>query len=229
MKGRTGGAGGTDTRQRIREASLDLFAEGGFEGTGINEIAARVGITKSVIYYHYKNKEAILADIAEGSIGQAIELKRDIARRFGEDIGRGRDLTAVVDTILAFVLSHKKVLKVLLMESIKGGSSVPLLDFWDANLGLGAEVSRQVGIDLSTEAARQALLEGFFMLVLPVVGYAVLEEKWAKRNGASLAGLRRAFATAFKVNMEELWFGRFLGASARRGRGAGASKATSGR
>lgn len=49
------------TRGRILLASLALFAEYGFHGTSIRDIAAGIGINSATLYGHYPSKEHILA------------------------------------------------------------------------------------------------------------------------------------------------------------------------
>jgi DNA-binding transcriptional regulator YbjK len=44
---------------RILDAAEKLFADKGFDATGTTEIAGTADITKSLIYYYFKNKEAI--------------------------------------------------------------------------------------------------------------------------------------------------------------------------
>jgi AcrR family transcriptional regulator len=51
------------TRGRILHAGLALFAEFGFHGTSIRDIAARVGISSATLYAHYPSKEHILAEL----------------------------------------------------------------------------------------------------------------------------------------------------------------------
>ena len=51
---------GRDTRQHILDAALDLFAEKGFFGTSMRELARAVGVRESAIYHHFANKEALL-------------------------------------------------------------------------------------------------------------------------------------------------------------------------
>ena len=67
----------SDTRSRILNAALALFARKGFEETGMREIAAQVGIRAPSIYKHFRNKEAILAALLEaygpGQITRALE------------------------------------------------------------------------------------------------------------------------------------------------------------
>lgn len=47
------------TKSRILEEALVLFAENGYRGTNLRELAARLGLSKSALYKHYESKEAI--------------------------------------------------------------------------------------------------------------------------------------------------------------------------
>src|SRR5262245_39046335 len=49
-------ASGERTRQAILDAALNLFAERGFFGTSIRDIASSVGITESAIYNYFPGK-----------------------------------------------------------------------------------------------------------------------------------------------------------------------------
>ena len=55
---------GAETRAEILRVALRLFTEKGFEGTSTRDISAALGITKSSLYYHFPNKEAIVASLA---------------------------------------------------------------------------------------------------------------------------------------------------------------------
>lgn len=50
-------------KAQIREAALTLFAERGFYGTGMEDIARLVGIRASSLYNHVSSKQDLLADI----------------------------------------------------------------------------------------------------------------------------------------------------------------------
>ncbi|MEU5583342.1 TetR/AcrR family transcriptional regulator [Streptomyces huasconensis] len=54
-----------DTRQRIQDVALELFAAQGYEKTSLREIAEHLEVTKAALYYHFKTKEAILTSIFE--------------------------------------------------------------------------------------------------------------------------------------------------------------------
>ena len=56
------------TKEKILDAALTLFAENGYDGTSVEQIANIVGIKPPSLYKHYKGKEDILnalIDIAE--------------------------------------------------------------------------------------------------------------------------------------------------------------------
>ena len=54
-----------DTKERILETALELFAQSGYLGTSMNDIAKQLGITKAALYKHYASKQEILDRIVE--------------------------------------------------------------------------------------------------------------------------------------------------------------------
>ncbi|GAA4015547.1 TetR/AcrR family transcriptional regulator [Streptomyces plumbiresistens] len=86
-----------NTRQRIQDIALELFAEQGYEKTSLREIAERLDVTKAALYYHFKTKEEILVsifddlakpieDLIEWGKDQphTLETKQEIVRRYSE-------------------------------------------------------------------------------------------------------------------------------------------------
>jgi len=59
-----------DTRARIQQVALELFAEQGYERTSLREIAERLGVTKAALYYHFKSKEDIVRSFTEDQFGR---------------------------------------------------------------------------------------------------------------------------------------------------------------
>ena len=56
---------GGETKKRILETALELFAQSGYLGTSMSDIAARLGITKAALYKHYAGKQEILDRIVQ--------------------------------------------------------------------------------------------------------------------------------------------------------------------
>ena len=54
-----------DTKERILETALELFAQNGYLGTSMNDIARQLGFTKAALYKHYASKQEILDRIVE--------------------------------------------------------------------------------------------------------------------------------------------------------------------
>ncbi|WP_019791235.1 TetR/AcrR family transcriptional regulator [Streptococcus sobrinus] len=52
-------------RREIIDASMKLFMEKGYQKTRTQDIIERVGISRGLLYYHFKNKEDILYSLIE--------------------------------------------------------------------------------------------------------------------------------------------------------------------
>ena len=60
-------------RQRILEVAAELFARHGYELTTLEEVAARIEVTKPFIYSYYRNKGELLREICERGIRKSSE------------------------------------------------------------------------------------------------------------------------------------------------------------
>ncbi|MCA0756127.1 TetR/AcrR family transcriptional regulator [Paenibacillus sp. N4] len=58
------------TAERIRQAAVTMFAESGYEGVSLSEIAKAVGIKTPSIYAHYKSKEQLFLQLIEEVIAE---------------------------------------------------------------------------------------------------------------------------------------------------------------
>lgn len=59
-----------DTKERIRDAALELFSENGYPGTAMSDIAKKIGLTKAALYKHYASKQDIFDAIVESTAAQ---------------------------------------------------------------------------------------------------------------------------------------------------------------
>ena len=64
----------TDTRAQLQSVALALFAERGYDGTSLREIAERLSITKAAVYYHFRSKDEILVSLIEDFLVQLDDL-----------------------------------------------------------------------------------------------------------------------------------------------------------
>jgi AcrR family transcriptional regulator len=90
-----------DTRARIQEVALELFAAQGYDKTSLREISDRLGVTKAALYYHFKSKEEIVAATVEDFLSdidglvawgrgqdRTEETKREILHRYADIVRR---------------------------------------------------------------------------------------------------------------------------------------------
>lgn len=60
-----------DRRQQILDAAFDRFAQYGFRGTSIDDIARTAGISRPLVYQHFANKEEVFRALA-GQLHQQV-------------------------------------------------------------------------------------------------------------------------------------------------------------
>ncbi len=53
------------TREKLLAAAKEQFAEKGFYGASISDVAGKVGLTKQALLYHFKRKEDLYAEVLE--------------------------------------------------------------------------------------------------------------------------------------------------------------------
>jgi AcrR family transcriptional regulator len=53
-----------ETRRTILEAARQMFVQQGYEGTTMRAIAAEIGYTPTAIYHHFRDKDALVAELA---------------------------------------------------------------------------------------------------------------------------------------------------------------------
>lgn len=62
---------------RILEASLEAFAEVGFEATSIRDIAGKAGLSVPGVYHHYRSKQEILFRLVQEVMNDLLTRSRD--------------------------------------------------------------------------------------------------------------------------------------------------------
>lgn len=70
-------------REQLLTVSLALFAEKGFEGTSVEEIAARAKVSKPVVYEHFRGKEGMYAVIVDRELQQLLGVLTESLRTRG--------------------------------------------------------------------------------------------------------------------------------------------------
>ena len=62
VMGRIAGVTAAETRERLLRAAADVFAERGYDGTRVADIAAAAGVSNGALYAHFASKADLLVD-----------------------------------------------------------------------------------------------------------------------------------------------------------------------
>ncbi|GGZ11075.1 TetR/AcrR family transcriptional regulator [Streptomyces nitrosporeus] len=82
-------------RRHILDAALRLFAERGFKGTSLQDIAAEANCSKASLLYHFAGKDAILTELLTPPAESLAAMGGELAALSGEQ--------AVVPAVTAYV------------------------------------------------------------------------------------------------------------------------------
>jgi AcrR family transcriptional regulator len=64
---------GKERREQLLDIGRTLFAARGFEGTSVEEIAAKAGVSKPVVYEHFGGKEGLYAVVVDREMRRLLE------------------------------------------------------------------------------------------------------------------------------------------------------------
>jgi AcrR family transcriptional regulator len=130
------------TVERILFAALEIFADSGFEGARIDEIADRAAVNKAMIYYHIGDKNALYTRVLHEVFG-------DTAIRMADNVNR---CAAPVEKMRAYIRSigqtlekHPHLPRIMMWELASGGLHLPEIVAQDlaSIIGLIRSIIRQ--------------------------------------------------------------------------------------
>jgi AcrR family transcriptional regulator len=106
---------GLETRERLTEAALPVFAARGFEGATTREIARRAGVALAALPYHFETKEALWRAAADRIFGRLAERFADGLRGLEALEARERP-RALLRDFVRFAAEHPELHRFMLQE-----------------------------------------------------------------------------------------------------------------
>ncbi|MGW0940419.1 TetR/AcrR family transcriptional regulator [Streptomyces sp. NPDC002666] len=143
--------------------AMEAFNEHGYHGTSVRDIAGRVGVTVPALYYHYENKQALLATLLETSIKDVLDRCRAAAGEAGDDpLAR---FCGMVESIVLY-MAHRQQLAFLdteirSLEPQNRARYVALRDYLEHMLLDSVEAGRARGVfttPIPADATRSVLI-----------------------------------------------------------------------
>lgn len=68
--------------KELISAALELFAQRGFAGTRLEEVAARAGVSKATVYLYFKNKEDLFEAVVREAITPSLDQAEELLEAF---------------------------------------------------------------------------------------------------------------------------------------------------
>jgi AcrR family transcriptional regulator len=106
---------GRRTRERILDAAEAVFADKGFDGATLRDVATRVGLRIPSLYNHFSSKEVLYAAVLERGIGPILETLAASA------VGEEHDGDEVLAGVLAVLARRPNLPRLVLHETLAGG------------------------------------------------------------------------------------------------------------
>jgi TetR/AcrR family transcriptional regulator, cholesterol catabolism regulator len=100
-------------RDQILRTAADLFRERGYRATTLDDIAARLGMSKASLYKYFRAKDEMLAAISRGTIET---FTRELSLVLRSDMSPEDKLRRVVRDHVRFVIANRSFLTVFFSE-----------------------------------------------------------------------------------------------------------------
>ncbi|SHJ19874.1 transcriptional regulator, TetR family [Desulfatibacillum alkenivorans DSM 16219] len=121
MRGNTS-KGQSETVRRIIEGATQAFAQGGFAGASVDEIAKTAGVNKASIYYHVGDKESLYGLVLHEVIQDALSR---INERLQPDQSPEEKLKSYILGIAETVQKHPPLPAVMMSAVSANGRGLP--------------------------------------------------------------------------------------------------------
>jgi TetR/AcrR family transcriptional repressor of mexJK operon len=92
------------TREAILDAAAEVFLGNGCAGAGLDEVAARAGVSKQTVHKHFPSKERLFSDLVLRSVGEVDRLVHEAAEALPDSADLRADLTALARRFVGHLL-----------------------------------------------------------------------------------------------------------------------------
>jgi AcrR family transcriptional regulator len=194
------------TRERILDAAEALFAERGFDGTTLRDVAACVGLRNPSLYNHFESKESLYAAVLERDIGPLFRLLARYVEQ-GRDASAAAAAEEVIASVMQVLTQRPALARLVQHETLSGGQRLtPMLrDYIVPLFAHGHEMAEDRA--LAAGWAKQDVPLLVLAMYHVVVGFFTMAPLYKALNGTDLlAEQAAAQQTRFMIELSERLF-----------------------
>ncbi len=108
-------------RERLLQVARDAFAELGYAGASMSDIAGRAGIRKSSLFHHFASKDALYLEAVGGTLAPLGVLVIEAASSAGDFPSR---LDRLGEAVSGYLAKHRQASRLLVREMLDRGPFV---------------------------------------------------------------------------------------------------------
>ncbi len=174
---------GERTAERILDAAEALFAERGYAGATLRDVAAKVGVRTPSLYNHFPSKESLYAAVLERGISPVLDVLTEVVETRDRS---DRDVRQIVERTMRLVGKRPNLPRLIQHETLSGGRHLtPMLRDW-----VQRTFARAYEMVEASSAASRWDPDQFPLLVLATyhvfVGYFAIAHVYKDLNGEDL-------------------------------------------
>jgi AcrR family transcriptional regulator len=180
------------TRGRILEAAASLFAERGFEGTRVEEIASRACVNKASLYYHVGGKATLYEAILAEWVAQVLQ---EVRRETLPGMSPEERLAAIPRVLQRLIQAYPHYPRIMIREVAAGARRLtpPVTHLMAQLLELEARIIRE-GVARGCFRDVPVLSVHILLVVGTVVHFAALPT-FEEKLGSAIPDMPRAPAS----------------------------------
>jgi len=166
--------------EKIIKVATDLICKNGYHGTSMQMIANKVGITKSTIFHHFENKEAILLAILDIAYPKAMIRLTMLAN--DEDLSGTEKLKKFIALHMEMVANKGDVLSIYLRE--EGTLSAQHAKMQDEGRKQYARFLRKIIRQIQREGDSRFSGMSSTIVTNAILGICNWSVRWYKKDGS---------------------------------------------
>jgi len=215
---------GSEAKERIINASRELFSQKGYDATRVSDIAGAANVNKALIYYYFKSKQEILDFMVDSLLNNALSIALDfIQTNIVQMVKKGyldimpdrlhfvsdeakkmflQNSLKFYERVVDYVIDNKDIIRILMLESLKNGkhqnSLFHFIKFMsgDNKNPIFKTISNA---DHDFVYSDEMVLYKFFFSIIPIISFAAYFDDYKAVSSLSDDELRSSFLRVYQI------------------------------
>ncbi len=159
-----------NARQRVLETAIGIFAEKGYAGTSVREIAEQAGVSKPMLYYYFKSKEGLFLAILEMAEDLQKHLLAEVLDSKGDVLER---LLMLYRRVYEEVEAHRSLYKMIHGLIFGPPQGTPNYDFTRYHGHMIEAIRKIYQKGIAQDEVRKSVDDEVALLVLSVIDFCL--------------------------------------------------------